>query len=1407
MLLVSIFLFFNLSFVSSRCIWYEGIRDGFNEVYRNGTPKALPNEDVPLLNEMCPNIPTPDGQSPLLCCDRKQLAEMQKFKYILDNLIGRCPSCYFNFLRIFCEMACDPSQDEFIWPLEYAKIRRPSEDLTKQIAEDETIVRNDWALADYVDPDDENAPEDKSTEIDASSTPETVEVITKIRYFISDEQANDFINSCWSVRINFQYAVDVLCGSLNRQCDVKKLFQYIGLKNTQSPIKIDFVFVNGTFYDRQIQRTFRPSKAKMFACDQPVVLPHVSRQKCTCMDCQTMCPKVDQKNFSQIESNQTETIDRLRKFFIDLPLTTKVVVVLYFLFLILFIVVNFIFGLCRFNRSSTTNIDIKIDDDDEQIENESEVSSQVKREGLFERLGIKIDDNLRHIFTSIGQFCAYNPTFTIVPVLVILTVLCFGSRYYKVTTDPVDLWVASNSRARQEKAFFDENFGPFYRITHLILVPKNQSNIVLKYKTPLEAEERYTFGPVFEREFLLDALRLQLTIENFNVTNRHGEKIFLNHTCLKPLEPDNNHCAIFSLFQYHQNNLTYLTKESLYPSQYLECMQAPLTQQTKSFHRTCMAQFGGPIDPYMVLGAFPTHDSVPDYAKAKALIITITIENHREGEKLENALDWEKHFLNFMKTYSSPWFDVKYRAERSIEDEIERESKSDIKTVLISYLIMFLYIAIALGRIRSFKYVLVDMKVSLGVAGVALVTLSVWASVGVFSYIGIPTTLIIFEVIPFLVLAVGVDNIFILTQSIQRDRREEDEDVETQIGRIVGRVGPAMFLTSLSESIAFFLGALTPMPAVRLFSLYAGLSVIIDFLLQITIFVTFITLDHKRMIENRFDVVCCFQTRETTKSSKNNNDASKGPVNRRFLLPRWSWFGQNSVNQTSQQHDALQTPLTTSKTDETTVSFSRQTTKLEPCEEHLMEMDGFLFGIFKRHYAPLILHRNVRPLVIFIFFTWLASSIALLPFVKIGLEQNITMAKDSYMIDYFSALKEYFAVGPPVYFVIKQKLDYGNLNTSQMICASPGCSSESMANQLGIASLRPSETRIAQIGTSWIDDYYDWLRHRGSTPCCRLNNSTGEFCSTTASTSAKCQICTRATTRESLTENEFERFLPFFLKDNPNEKCAKGGHAAHATSVRLSDDQSQVQSSLIMGYHSLLITSDDFIHAMQQAYLLTDNITKTLKNSGLDVEVFPYSIFYVFYEQYLTIWHDALMNLSISGAAIFVMTFILLGFDILSAFVITLTIAMITCDMLAMMFLWNIEMNAISLVNLVMSIGISLEFCAHIARDFILSAKGTRLERAKEALAYMGSSVFSGITLTKVGGIVVLGFSHSQLFHIFYFRMFICIVLFGAAHGLIFLPVLLSYIGPRANPVRKTRLKNRKSIQLQRKLSENVVLS
>ena len=115
-------------------------------------------------------------------------------------------------------------------------------------------------------------------------------------------------------------------------------------------------------------------------------------------------------------------------------------------------------------------------------------------------------------------------------------------------------------------------------------------------------------------------------------------------------------------------------------------------------------------------------------------------------------------------------------------------------------------------------------------------------------------------------LAVGVDNIFILVQTYQRDHRLEGETLENQIARIVGHVGPSMLLTSSAESLAFVLGALTPMPAVKIFSLYAAIAVFIDFVLQITCFVSLMTLDCRRELAKRYNMLCCITSCSATSS-------------------------------------------------------------------------------------------------------------------------------------------------------------------------------------------------------------------------------------------------------------------------------------------------------------------------------------------------------------------------------------------------------------------------------------------------------------------------------------------------------------------------------------------------------------
>jgi multidrug efflux pump subunit AcrB len=119
------------------------------------------------------------------------------------------------------------------------------------------------------------------------------------------------------------------------------------------------------------------------------------------------------------------------------------------------------------------------------------------------------------------------------------------------------------------------------------------------------------------------------------------------------------------------------------------------------------------------------------------------------------------------------------------------------------------------------------------------------------------------------------------------------------------------------------------------------------------------------------------------------------------------------------------------------------------------------------------------------------------------------------------------------------------------------------------------------------------------------------------------------------------------------------------------------------------------------------------------------------------------------------------------------------------MYLWGVDFNAISLVNLTMAIGMSVEFVSHTTRTFRMCTKPNRNERAKYALYHTGSAVLSGVAMTNLPGTIVLVFATSQLFDIFYFRMFLTITLLGTAHGIIFLPVLLSYFGP---PVNKAQL-------------------
>lgn len=110
------------------------------------------------------------------------------------------------------------------------------------------------------------------------------------------------------------------------------------------------------------------------------------------------------------------------------------------------------------------------------------------------------------------------------------------------------------------------------------------------------------------------------------------------------------------------------------------------------------------------------------------------------------------------------------------------------------------------------------------------------------------------------------------------------------------------------------------------------------------------------------------------------------------------------------------------------------------------------------------------------------------------------------------------------------------------------------------------------------------------------------------------------------------------------------------------------------------------------------------------------------------------------------------------------------------MALWGVSLDSISMINLIMCIGFSVEFTAHICYAYMSSKGSTPEERVKESLYALGLPIVQGASSTILA-VISLVLAGSYIFLVF-FKMVFLVVFFGAMHGLFLLPVLLSLFGP-----------------------------
>lgn len=764
--------------------------------------------------------------------------------------------------------------------------------------------------------------------------------VKSVDFFVGEQFANGFYDSCSGVKLGSanSYAMDFIGGGAKNSSSFLK---YLGdVKDIGSPFQIDFEFSSPPH--------FQPYNPTPRHCSDSDL-----QSRCTCTDCADVCPVLP-----PVEPPNSDSACHVGR----ISCLTFALTNLYGLVVAAFIFI-YVLGLVWKSKKDKKVDQLALPGEDPadnplspRSHTRSLLGASALPHGVEESYGgqsadlrhlgrgaslldpmetlqprqYRLNTYLRRSFYRLGLLCANSPWLTFAIVFAIFGILNIGWKKFEVETDPVRLWVAPDSESKLQKEFFDQQFGPFYRPQQIFVT-----------SAPLSASKRSlaSEGESFELSIIDDDIPPVLSFEHlkwwFEVESNIRSLVSpdgyeLSDVCFKPSGP-RTPCVVQTIaawFDYEIDGY-----EDTWKDKVMQCASAPAE---------CLPDFKQPLSPEFVLGGLPYGQDVTDakeYLEARAMVISIVVEDSLNAEKQAMAVSWERTLREYLQNVSSAaqeeaGLNIHFSTGVSLEEEINKSTNTDVKIVVLSYLVMFFYVALTLGNnaalpneegvVQSLtrwaanlpryfrnklstvsnpletedtptllprlpRSLFINSKFTLGLFGIGLVILSVSTSIGFFSALDVKVTLIIAEVIPFLVLAVGVDNVFILVHELDRQNllhgpnaaanpqdigggsiastsrvrnspfsssHDESADAvsvpihftpEERVARALAKMGPSVLLSSITEVTAFALGALVPMPAVRNFALYAAGSVFLNAVLQITVFVSALSLDLRRI--------------------------------------------------------------------------------------------------------------------------------------------------------------------------------------------------------------------------------------------------------------------------------------------------------------------------------------------------------------------------------------------------------------------------------------------------------------------------------------------------------------------------------------------------------------------------------
>ena len=181
--------------------------------------------------------------------------------------------------------------------------------------------------------------------------------------------------------------------------------------------------------------------------------------------------------------------------------------------------------------------------------------------------------------------------------------------------------------------------------------------------------------------------------------------------------------------------------------------------------------------------------------------------------------------------------------------------------VLSGYLLIFVYVLVNLGKLNS-----VEQRAWLSIAGIIAVVLGIVTSFGLAAHLGFFYSKMD-QILPFLMLGVGIDDMFVIAQAFDDLSPEERNlSLAKRIGRTMMHAGVAITITSVTDLLAFGIGATTALPALGGFCIYASLGIFFIYFYAITFFLAWFSIDQRRAEDIRDGCFCVKKRKLAPKS-------------------------------------------------------------------------------------------------------------------------------------------------------------------------------------------------------------------------------------------------------------------------------------------------------------------------------------------------------------------------------------------------------------------------------------------------------------------------------------------------------------------------------------------------------------